>query len=95
MFGNLFKLQLVETGNVSASFTTDSTITAGLEDTSNVTSDGILIIDLIIDSWPIMVPLFVLSIIAVYIWVERYNSIKKASKIGIFSSNNSPNFDII
>ncbi|MAW66086.1 MAG: biopolymer transporter ExbB [Flavobacteriales bacterium] len=88
MLGNLFKLQLVETGNVSIPSSSDSTITAGLENTSNVTSDGILIIDLIIDSWPIMLPLFVLSIIAVYIWVERYNSIKKASKIDAsFMSN--------
>ena len=48
MFGNLFKLQFVETGNVSITSSPDSTMTSGLENSSNVTSDGILIIDLII-----------------------------------------------
>ncbi len=81
MFGDLFKLQnnlniTGEAGNTSV-----SEMTPGLENTAEATSDGILIIDLIIDSWPIMVPLFVLSVIAVYIWVERYNAIQKASKI--------------
>jgi biopolymer transport protein ExbB len=83
MFGNLFKLQLNITGDVVNSVSaTDSTMTSGLENTADaVTSDGILIIDLIIKSWPIMVPLFALSVIAVYIWVERYNAIQKANKI--------------
>ena len=82
MFGNLFNLQLNVTGETSSTSAVDSTMTPGLENTAvDASSDGILIIDLIIDSWPIMVPLFVLSIIAVYIWVERYSSIQKASKI--------------
>ena len=39
------------------------------------------ILDLILDSWVIMIPLLALSIVAVYIWVERYNAIQKASKM--------------
>lgn len=82
MFGDLFKLQIVEGGSAAGSGgTTDGTMTTGLENTADAANDSLLIIDLIIDSWPIMVPLFVLSVIAVYIWVERYNSIQKASKI--------------
>lgn len=83
MFGNLFKLQLNITGDLGNSVaTTDTMMTSGLENTADaVTSDGILIIDLIIKSWPIMIPLFALSVIAVYIWVERYNAIQKANKI--------------
>lgn len=38
------------------------------------------ILDLILDSWVIMLPLLLLSIVAVYIWVERYTAIKKASQ---------------
>ena len=37
------------------------------------------ILDLVLDSWIIMVPLFILSVVAVYIWVERYTAIRKAS----------------
>lgn len=80
MFGNLFNLQIVQGG--SASLPSDSISTAGLEETlADAASSDLLIIDLIIDSWPIMLPLFVLSIIAVYIWAERYSAIQKASKI--------------
>jgi len=39
------------------------------------------IIDLVLDSWPIMIPLMVLSIVAIYIWVERYTALKKASSL--------------
>lgn len=47
----------------------------------NQVEETLPIIDLVIDSWPIMVPLLVLSIVAVYIWVERYTAIQKASKL--------------
>ena len=36
------------------------------------------ILDLVLDSWIIMLPLFILSVVAVYIWVERYTAIRKA-----------------
>lgn len=92
MFGDLFNLQLNVTGQTGTTASVDSTMTPGLEDTAaDAASDGILIIDLIIDSWPIMLPLFVLSIIAVYIWVERYNSIQKASKIDASFMNDLKN----
>jgi len=39
------------------------------------------IFELLLDSWIIIVPLLVLSIVAVYIWVERYTAIQKASKM--------------
>lgn len=82
MFGDLFKLQIVEGGSTAGTGgTVEAGMTPGLEETAEVTNDSLLIIDLIIDSWPIMVPLFVLSVIAVYIWVERYKSIQEASKI--------------
>lgn len=78
MFGNLFKIQgsIVPTAGDTAS-SVDKSGAAG----AAVGNDEVLIIDLIIDSWPIMVPLFILSIIAIYIWVERYSAIKKASTI--------------
>ena len=80
MFGNLFNLQIIQGG--STSLPSDSVSTEGLEETlADGASSDLLIIDLIIDSWPIMLPLFVLSIIAVYIWAERYSAIQKASKI--------------
>lgn len=43
--------------------------------------EKIPIIDLFISSWPIMIPLLILSIVAVYIWVERYTAIQRASKL--------------
>ena len=55
----------------------DSSASSGVEQKE----ETLLIIDLVIDSWPIMVPLFVLSIVAIYIWVERFSAIQKASKI--------------
>lgn len=55
----------------------DSTAANGMEQTE----ETLLIIDLVIDSWPIMVPLFVLSVVAIYIWVERFNAIQKANKL--------------
>lgn len=81
MFGNFFKLQIVQ-NQTAPSLGADSVITDGLTDSSAADGGGdLLIIDLVLDSWPIMLPLFILSIIAVYIWVERYNAIQKASKI--------------
>ncbi len=48
---------------------------------AEVTTETLPILDLIIDSWVIMLPLLVLSIVAVYIMVERYTAIQKASQI--------------
>lgn len=78
MFGNLFNLQ----SNLIPSSAGDST-SMNLPGAADAAADNgdVLIIDLIVDSWPIMVPLFILSVIAVYIWVERYQAIKKASSI--------------
>ncbi|MFT6715582.1 MAG: biopolymer transport protein ExbB [Saprospiraceae bacterium] len=45
------------------------------------TEETLPIFDLLLDSWVIILPLLVLSIIAVYIWVERYTAIQKASKL--------------
>jgi len=45
------------------------------------TEETLPIFDLLLDSWVIILPLLILSIIAVYIWVERYTAIQKASKI--------------
>jgi biopolymer transport protein ExbB len=45
------------------------------------TEEMLPIFDLLLDSWIIIVPLLILSIIAVYIWVERYTAIQKASKL--------------
>jgi biopolymer transport protein ExbB len=62
----------------------DSSVTAE----AGQKEETLLIIDLVIDSWPIMVPLFILSIVAIYIWVERFSAIQKASKINpSFMSN--------
>jgi len=80
MFGNIFNLQeeagtsLISDPGAPAQITNEAIA---------VTEKGgdLLIIDLIIDSWVIMLPLFILSIIAVYIWVERYLAIQKASAI--------------
>lgn len=93
MLRDLFKLQLNITGDAENTISTaKNAITSGIENTTETaTSEGILIIDLIIDSWPIMVPLFVLSVIAVYIWVERYFAIQKANKIDTSFMNNLKN----
>lgn len=80
MFGSIFNIQdnMVTVGESAAAATSTVGNTA-----SSVAppAEDLLIIDLILDSWPIMLPLFILSIIAVYIWVERYLAIQKASKI--------------
>jgi biopolymer transport protein ExbB len=80
MFGNIFNLQ----DGVSSSMISDPGASAQITDPVAAATDkggDLLIIDLIIDSWIIMLPLFILSIIAVYIWVERYLAIQKASAI--------------
>tara|TARA_B110000211_G_C14074297_1_gene551318 strand:- start:899 stop:1639 length:741 start_codon:yes stop_codon:yes gene_type:complete len=80
MFGNIFNLQ----DGVSPSMISDPGASAQITDDATAAADkggDLLIIDLIIDSWIIMLPLFILSIIAVYIWVERYLAIQKASAI--------------
>lgn len=80
MFGNIFNLQ----DNVPTATITDPGATSTIADNSDIATEAsgdLLIIDLIIDSWVIMLPLFILSIIAVYIWVERYLAIQKASAI--------------
>lgn len=79
MFGNIFNLQ--GTVNIGGGSDNGSSIAASGAETTPPPADDLLIIDLILDSWPIMLPLFILSIIAVYIWVERYTAIQKASQI--------------
>ena len=80
MFGNIFNLQ----EEVGTSMISDPGETPQITNEAIAATDkggDLLIIDLIIDSWVIMLPLFILSIIAVYIWVERYLAIQKASSI--------------
>lgn len=80
MFGNIFNLQ----EEVGTSMISDPGATPQITNEAIAATDkggDLLIIDLIIDSWVIMLPLFILSIIAVYIWVERYLAIQKASAI--------------
>jgi len=80
MFGNIFNLQ----DDLTSATISDPGVASTITDNSDVAAEAsgdLLIIDLIIDSWVIMLPLFVLSIIAVYIWVERYLAIQKASAI--------------
>ena len=75
MFGNIFNIQ----EEVGKSLISDPGASTQIVDQVNEKGEQLLIIDLIIDSWVIMLPLFILSIIAVYIWVERYLAIQKAS----------------
>jgi len=49
--------------------------------TGTVTVEGINILDMLIKGGPIMIPIALCSIIAVYIMIERYFSIKKKFKI--------------
>lgn len=83
MLGKLFNLQFVS--GESSTLSPDS-ISGGAANSAplKAANDELIIIDLILDSWPIMIPLFILSVIAVYIWVERFTSIQKASKIDSF-----------
>lgn len=71
-FFTLQATQLIDTVATSA---------ADAENGTSQTEETLPILDLIIDSWVIMVPLFILSVVAVYIWVERYTAIQKASKL--------------
>lgn len=80
MLGKLFNLQFVSGESTTLSPDSVSGAINNLPNSAE-TNDELIIIELILDSWPIMVPLFILSVIAVYIWVERYTSIQKASKI--------------
>lgn len=78
-----FNLQMTQVAQSTDSLVNDST--NGL---AGQTEETLPILDLILDSWVIMLPLLVLSIVAVYIWVERYTAIQKASKIDpAFMSN--------
>lgn len=45
------------------------------------TSESINLIDLTMKGGPVMIPLAILSIIAVYLTIERYLTLKKASKL--------------
>lgn len=45
------------------------------------TEETLPIFELLLDSWVIILPLLALSVTAVYIWVERYTAIQKASKM--------------
>ena len=77
MFENIFNIQ----EEVGPSVIIDPGATAQITNEATDKGGDLLIMDLIIDSWVIMLPLFILSIIAVYIWVERYLAIQKASAI--------------
>ena len=75
MFGNIFNLQ----EEVGTSMISDPGASAQITNEAIAETEkggDLLIIDLIIDSWVIMLPLFILSIIAVYILVERYLEIQ-------------------
>ena len=69
---NIFSLQMTQVAESADS---------AKASTPDVTEETLPILDLILDSWVIMLPLLVLSIVAVYIWVERFTAIQKASKI--------------
>lgn len=72
-FFNLQMTQVLDTAGTSEG--------AGAGEGVSQTEETLPIFELLLDSWIIIVPLLVLSIIAVYIWVERYTAIQKASKI--------------
>lgn len=48
--------------------------------------------DMTVKGGPLMIPLFLLSIVAVYIFAERYWTIRKASKIDVNFMNNIKDF---
>lgn len=83
MFQNSFLLQVTQVGNTASSVVVGSV---------PQTEQTLPIFDLLVDSWTIMLPLLVLSIIAVYIWVERYTYIRKSTKVDPAFMANIKNF---
>ncbi|KYP14888.1 MotA/TolQ/ExbB proton channel family protein [Flavihumibacter sp. CACIAM 22H1] len=68
---NLFLLQIADTARQLAN---------GAQATTNEAKD-LSMINLLFQGGPLMIPLFLLLVIAVYFFFERYLAIKKASKI--------------
>lgn len=75
MINNFFSLQITQVSD-----TISDALNSQGEGVTH-TEETLPIFDLLLDSWVIIVPLLALSIIAVYIWVERYTAIQKASKL--------------
>ena len=83
MFQNSFLLQVTQVGSSASSVSVESI---------PQTQETLPIFSLLLDSWTIMLPLLILSIIAVYIWVERYTYIRKATKVDPTFMANIKNF---
>jgi biopolymer transport protein ExbB len=49
--------------------------------TEPLPDQAINILDLLVKGGPVMIPIAILSIITVYLWIERYITIRKASKM--------------
>lgn len=61
---------------------TDSLATTGIETTEVPTEQTLSVMELIVNGgWYIMGPLGILSVVAIYIFIERFLSIQKANKV--------------
>lgn len=54
---------------------------AAIDSLAQASDNGLGLLNLVLAGGPVMIPIFILSIIAVYLTIERYITIKKAGKL--------------
>ena len=83
-------LQIVQ--NAAGAADTAAQVVAGITEPKAPVTESFSLMDLLIKGGPIMIPIVLLSIIAIYIFIERQISIRRASKFEEGFMNNIRDF---
>jgi biopolymer transport protein ExbB len=87
---NTLLLQIVQTTGAVADTATQPLI--GIPQPQNAVSESFSLIDLLVKGGPIMIPIAILSVLAIYVFVERWFSIRRASDFEATFMNNIRDF---
>jgi len=83
-------LQIVQGAGATADSTTKALV--GIPQATAPVSDTFSLLDLLIKGGPIMIPIAILSVVAIYVFIERLLSIRRASKFEEGFMNNIRDF---
>jgi biopolymer transport protein ExbB len=83
-------LQIVQNVGTAADTATQALVT--IPQTPKPVTESFSLLDLMVKGGPIMIPIAILSIIAIYIFIERYISIRRASRFEDNFMNNIRDF---
>jgi len=87
---NAILLQIVQTTGAASDTATQALV--GIPQAQSPVSESFSLMQLLVQGGPIMIPIVILSIIAIYVFVERWFSIRRASNFEATFMNNIRDF---